>query len=235
MELRGRLEQASDSKFAAYHQAYHKSSQDFYGLRAPQLQAIFGEFFPARKPIDRDLLMPLIAELRASNWAEEVSLATMLLERIQPQLTTADVPFLRAWVDGCQGWGSTDTVSVNVISPLALRLRESIYKPVRGWSEAEHMWTRRASILVHIVPARRGQLSDEYSWPTFDELLHEKEFFIRKAIGWTLRECSRHYPEAVAEFLVRVGDRASGLTRREGGRNLPENLRNTVLPPKSKG
>ena len=63
--------------------------------------------------------------------------------------------------------------------------------------------------------ARRGQLSDRYSWPTFEELLPEREFFIRKALGWTLRECSKKYPEQVAEFLLRVGERASGLTRRE--------------------
>ena len=67
------------------------------------------------------------------------------------------------------------------------------------------------------------------SWPTFEELLPEREFFIRKALGWTLRECSKKYPEQVAEFLLRVGERASGLTRREGGRNLPEQLRERVL------
>ena len=91
------------------------------------------------------------------------------------------------------------------------------------------MWTRRASVLVHIVPARKGKLDDKYSWPTFEELLPEKEFFIRKAIGWTLRECSKKYPEQVADFLVRVGDRASGLTRREGARNLPSPLKAKIV------
>jgi len=49
-------------------------------------------------------------------------------------------------------------------------------------------------------------------------------FFIRKAIGWALRECSKKYPEEVFAFLERIGGRASGLTRREGSRRLPEQL-----------
>ena len=50
----------------------------------------------------------------------------------------------------------------------------------------------------------------------------------RKAIGWALRECSKRYPREVHDFLVRVGERASGLTRREGARNLSARLRATI-------
>jgi 3-methyladenine DNA glycosylase AlkD len=91
------------------------------------------------------------------------------------------------------------------------------------------MWTRRASILIHIQPARKQKLVDKFSWPTFEERLFEKEFFIRKAIGWTLRECSKFYPQQVHDFLLRVGEQASGLTRREGARNLPDSLRLDLL------
>jgi len=228
-QLRARLKEHADPQHAVFHKAYHKSTMDFYGLRAPQLYAIFKDLFPTKQFVDRADALKLIGDLRGTNWAEEGSIATMLLKRIQPQLSADDVPYLREWCDRCNGWGCIDSVSIDVISPLALRLGDPVYKQIRRWSREEHMWTRRASILVHIVPARRGELSDKYSWPTFEELLHEREFFIRKAIGWTLRECSKKYPEQVVEFLLRVGDKASGLTRREGGRNLPEKLRAKVL------
>ncbi|MDQ3022964.1 MAG: DNA alkylation repair protein [bacterium] len=229
-QVRARLRGHADPQHAIYHKAYHKSSLDFYGLRAPQLHAAFRDLFPAKQQMDREDALKLVGELRSTGWAEEGSIATMLLARIQPQLTAADVPYLSDWCDRCNGWGEIDTVCLEVIGPLALRLGTPVYRQVRAWSKAEHMWTRRAAILVHIIPARRYQLSAEYSWPTFEELLYEREFFIRKAIGWTLRECSKNYPELVADFLLRVGDSASGLTRREGGRNLPEELRARVLP-----
>ncbi|HEY6171286.1 MAG TPA: DNA alkylation repair protein, partial [Candidatus Kapabacteria bacterium] len=60
----------------------------------------------------------------------------------------------------------------------------------------------------------------EFAIPTFEELLHEKEFFSRKAIGWTLREIGKHYPDLTFEFLREHKEEASGLTMREGGRNL---------------
>jgi 3-methyladenine DNA glycosylase AlkD len=69
------------------------------------------------------------------------------------------------------------------------------------------------------MPSRKKQLRAEFAIPTFEELLHEKEFFIRKAIGWTLREIGKHYPDLTFEFLKEHKE-ASGLTLREGGRNL---------------
>ena len=227
-QIRARLKQDSDAAHAEFHKAYHKSELRFYGLRAPRLYAVFVELFPKNETVDREDALPLIKELLASAWFEENTVGLMLLARIEPQLTAKDVPYLKTITEGLNGWGPLDYFSLNVLGPLALRLGEPVYKQVRAWSKAEHMWTRRASVLVHITPARKGTLNDTYSWPTFEELLPEREIFIRKAIGWALRECSKKYPEQVAEFLIRVGDRASGLTRREGGRNLPEGLKKKV-------
>jgi 3-methyladenine DNA glycosylase AlkD len=49
---------------------------------------------------------------------------------------------------------------------------------------------------------------------------HEKEFFIRKAIGWALREYSKTAPEAVRDFLLENRERLSGLSFREGAKRL---------------
>ena len=87
------------------------------------------------------------------------------------------------------------------------------------------MWTRRASVLIHVWPARKNELQAEYVIPTFIELLSEKEFFIRKAIGWTLREICKHYPELAFEFIRDHKSEMSGLTFREGSRSLPEKMR----------
>lgn len=111
---------------------------------------------------------------------------------------------------------------------MALVVGQPLFDRIRGWSRHRHLWTRRASILVHIHPARAGALAHDHAWSTFEELLDEEDFFIRKSIGWTLRECSKVYPEQVRDFLLRVGERASPLTRREGARNLPDELRSTL-------
>jgi 3-methyladenine DNA glycosylase AlkD len=227
-QLQHQLRQAADPAHAAFHQDYHKSELDFLGVRTPQLRAIVREVFPTRPALKRDDAEPLVRELWGSDCFEERTVALMLLTRIAGQLTQHDVPWLHRMTRDCEGWGPLDYLVIGTLSPLALRLGDPVYEQVRAWSTSDHMWTRRASILVHIVPARKGKLSDEHSWPTFEELLPEREFFIRKAIGWTLRECGRHYPEQVCEFLSRVGGRASGLTRREGSRNLPQEMQDRL-------
>jgi 3-methyladenine DNA glycosylase AlkD len=228
-QLRQRLQRSADPAHAEFHRGYHKSPRQFYGLRTPDLRLIFRELFPTREKLAREDALPLVAALWASPWFEENAAALLLLERTAPHLSAGDVPLLHAMTRDCDGWALLDTLSIGTLGPLALRLGDPVYEQVRGWSADPHMWTRRASILVHIVPGRKGALSERYSWPTFEDLLPERGFFIRKAIGWTLRECGRHYPEAIHDFLQRVGDRASGLTRREGARNLPPELRVPLL------
>jgi 3-methyladenine DNA glycosylase AlkD len=228
-QLTALLKQHADPAHAEFHRAYHKSARRFYGLRTPQFRALFREVFPTRDKLIRAEALPLVDTLAASDWAEERWAATELLARLVPQLSADDAPYLKAQFDACEGWGETDNLAINVLSPLALRVGEPLYAQVRRWSADPHLWTRRAAILVHIVPARRNALAHAYALPTFEERLPEREFFIRKALGWTLRECGKHYPQEVADFLLRVGDNASGLTRREGARNLPAVLRVQVL------
>ena len=60
-------------------------------------------------------------------------------------------------------------------------------------------------------------------------MLEEKEFFIRKAIGWGLREIAKAAPDEAFGFLMKIKGRASGLTLREGAKRLPEKLKTQVL------
>jgi 3-methyladenine DNA glycosylase AlkD len=128
----------------------------------------------------------------------------------------------------CEGWAWLDWLATKIIGPVALAHGDPAWRDIRGWTDDPWLWTRRASILAHVPAARKGALEEAYAWPTFEERLFEKEFFIRKAVGWALRECAKHYAPEVCDFLVRVGGRASGLTRREGARRLPPELRRRV-------
>jgi len=62
-------------------------------------------------------------------------------------------------------------------------------------------------------------------------MLPERELFIRKAIGWVLREVSRRRPELVFDFLRAHPEEVSGLTFREASRHLPEPMRRELVPP----
>jgi 3-methyladenine DNA glycosylase AlkD len=209
---------------AAYHKNYHKSSKDFYGLYNKELTEVFQAVFPRKEKMGRDVI-PLALELWSSNWFEEQSAGLSLLARIAKQLTPKDLTMLKKIADECEGWGMLDYLATVHLGMLALTYGDEVYPKVRKWTKSKHMWTRRAGILIHILPARKKTLNEAYAWSTFEELLHEKEFFIRKAIGWTLRELAKHYPEKVFEFIQENKEKMSGLTFREGSRKLPEAMR----------
>jgi 3-methyladenine DNA glycosylase AlkD len=225
LEVRHLFTDQADPEHAVFHKNYHKSTKKFYGLRAKQLTDVVKEVFPTRPKLQKDDIKPIAAELWASDWFEEQVAAIVLLERVVKELTPDDLPYLKKIVDTCEGWATLDYLTTRILGEMAIAYPEEIYPKVRAWVKSKHLWTRRASILIHVWPARKHQLHAEYALPTFEELLYEKEFFIRKAIGWTLREMCKHYPEMVVEFLKVHRDTVSGLTMREGSRRLPERLK----------
>lgn len=227
-QLRALMAEAGDPTEAQAQQDYHKSSLSFHGLKTEQLRQISQQVFPERQ-FSRDEHLPLIGELWRSEWFDDRMAALWLMEQARRILTPEDLDGLRAMSRECTGWAELDALALRILSPMALDFETAVFKPVRGWSSDECLWTRRASILVHIVPAREQRLASEYAWSTFEERLPETETFIRKAIGWTLREISKHYPREVFGFLTRVGDRASALTRKEAARRLPDELRIPIL------
>ncbi len=224
VSFRKELQSRSDDVHAAFHKNYHKSSKKFYGLKNASLVEAVHTIFPKKTKLVKDELITLGLALWSSDYFEEQSAGLMLLERCSNELTPDDLPMLKKIADECEGWAMLDYLATRHLGTLAINHPE-IYPAVRKWSKSKHLWTRRASILIHIQPARKKLLRAEYALPTFAELLGEKEFFIRKAIGWTLREIGKHYPEITFEFLRDHLEHVSGLTLREGSRNLPERLR----------
>ena len=234
IELRKRFKKASDATHAVFHKNYHKSSKDFYGLKNAALVEAFQAIFPKKEQIEKAEAISLGLQLWSSNWFEEQAAGLMLLARMADELTPKDLPMLKKIADECEGWGMLDYLATKHLGTLAMNYEEAVYSKVRRWTKSKHLWTRRAAILIHILPARKKRLRAEFALPTFTELLHEKEFFIRKAIGWTLREIVKHYPEITYEFLKDHRAEVSGLTMREGARRLPQKMKRELWPQKRK-
>jgi 3-methyladenine DNA glycosylase AlkD len=88
------------------------------------------------------------------------------------------------------------------------------------WATDADFWVRRASLLAELQPIRGGAPLDRFLRRA-EPMLTEREFFIRKAIGWVLREAAKKRPAEVAAWLAPRTDRASGVTMREAVRYLP--------------
>jgi 3-methyladenine DNA glycosylase AlkD len=83
-------------------------------------------------------------------------------------------------------------------------------------------------LLAQLLPLKQGAAFDTFAGYS-DVMLEEKEFFIRKAIGWVLRETSKRRPEEVYRWMLPRASRASGVTLREAIKYLGPAQREAIL------
>ncbi len=205
---------------AAGSKAYLKSDLEFYGLTMPALRAEAKAWLRAHPELSREDLGKLASALFRRRVFELRAFAVELLIARQKLLTSGDLDLLEDLLRKSHTWALVDAIAPQVVGPLAER-EPRVGRRLDRWAKDRDFWLRRAALLTLLVPLRRGG----GDWQRFaryaDAMLDEKEFFIRKAIGWMLREIGKGRPALVVRFLEPRLDRVSGLTLREAVKYLP--------------
>ena len=197
---------------------YLKSDLTFFGTRLPDIRKTIRTFLSSHD-LDRAALVALVEELWSEPIHERKMAATVLLEARTKLLTSEEVPMLERLIRESLTWAYVDPLSTNVGG--RMWVDGSLGSDVLDrWSRDADFWIRRASLLVLLKPVKSGRDFDRFARYA-DEMLEEKEFFIRKAIGWVLRELSKKDPEVVQTWVEPRLDRMSGVTRREALKYLP--------------
>jgi 3-methyladenine DNA glycosylase AlkD len=220
--FRDRFRAVGTEERADYEKAYMKSELAFHGVTMPQVRATCADWVREQESegsLDRDVLLRTVRALVATDYFDLRSAGIALLERRRKLLQFSDVPWLIELVRKTQCWAHVDWLATNLIGPLVQDTPKM--KPLlRAWAKDEDFWIRRTALLAQLVALRSGEgdfaLFSEIALP----MLEEKEFFIRKAIGWVLRETGKKRPTEVRRFLADHGTRMAGLTRREAEKGL---------------
>ncbi len=220
---------------AAGEKSYLKSALHFHGVTVPQVRQAAAAFCKRHPALTRAQLRALAGALLATDYHDVRSLGIAVLERRHNLLLPGDLPWLVEGVRSTANWAHVDWLATKVVGPLVAALPAARRAAVlTRWARDEHLWVRRTALLAQLDTLRAGG----GDFPLFARLaaplLPEKEFFIRKAIGWILRDVSRRRPELTFAFLTRHRAALSGLTLREGSRHLPASLR-AALAPSSPG
>jgi 3-methyladenine DNA glycosylase AlkD len=152
----------------------------------------------------------------------------VLLEEHADLLLPRDLPLLKRMIRGSFTWAYVDGLAANAVGPLLERSPE-LTSELDCWVDDPSFWIRRAALLALLGPLRRGS----GDWARFrryaERLLDDNEFFVRKAIGWVLRETSKRRPDLVRRYVLARGGRMSGVTFREAVRRLPEAERDALV------
>ena len=212
---------------AAGEKAYLKSHLVFYGVMVPDYRRISIEYAAARPELDRRDLKAIAVAAFETEVFDLRSVSLALLDRRRALLEDRDLPWLLDLVDASKTWAHVDWLAVTVIGDIVGRYPASL-RWLPKWAAHENFWIRRTAILAQLAQLKRG----EGDWALFTRLaagmLHEKEFFIRKSIGWVLREVSKKHPKSVYDFIRAHRDEMSGLTLREGAKYLSDAQRKAL-------
>jgi 3-methyladenine DNA glycosylase AlkD len=211
----------ADAERAAQAKAYLKSDLDFLGVSVPGIrQAVTAE---ARgwPELGRDGVLAWAQALWDAPVHERRTAAIEVLRRYLNGLEPADLALVEAWVRVAHGWAYVDPLAGDIAGPIALRHPQA-WPLIDAWAVDADFWVRRSALLTLLAGIREGQPDLERFERYATPMLGEKEFFIRKAIGWVLRETSKRNPAYVAAWTGAHLNRVSGVTFREAVRRLPE-------------
>lgn len=220
-ELEADLETLGTPGRAEREQAYLKSDFDFLGVRVPLLRKTAKAHLATIDELDHDTLIAVVEALWDSKLYERRAAAVEVLAARPRLVNSGDLPLIERMLRTSKTWALVDGLAVTTVG----RLREAdpaVQARLDRWATDEDFWIRRSALLAHLDALRRGEGDFETFARHADGMLEEREFFIRKAIGWVLRETAHKRPALVIEWIAPRTGRASGVTMREVVRHLPE-------------
>ena len=219
---------AGDPRRAVSERAYLKSDREFCGASAPAVRQIVRAWCAARPALERDSLLAVTTWL----WDRplfECRRAAVELLRARPRLLQpADAGLVEAMLRDSGTWALVDDLAGHVMGGLT-EAHPELAGVLDQWSQDPDFWLRRSAMLALLGPLRRGDGDFARFSRYADAMLAEREFFIRKAIGWVLRDTAKRRPGLVAGWLAPRVHLASGVTVREAVKPLPPGVRDLLL------
>ena len=227
-EIDAQLRARGTPERAVSEKAYLKSDLEFYGSTVPAMQAVVKQIRRAHPELQGRDWVPVALALWSRPVNDRRMAAVELLESVAGSLDATDAPMLERLLRESRTWALVDSLAASVVGDIALRDRR-MDEVLDRWAADDDFWIRRSALLALLIPLRTGGGDFERFGRYADAMLGETEFFIRKAIGWVLRDTAKKRPDLVFEWLLPRAARASGLTVREAAKRLSPEQREAVL------
>jgi 3-methyladenine DNA glycosylase AlkD len=222
------LQAGSSTERAEKDKAYLKSDLRHYGTSVPATRAVAKAISRQHPELAHDQLVGLVHTL----WSEPVHERRMacveLLDLFCDRLGPSDAVLLEQLLRESGTWALVDGLATSVVGGLVER-HPALGAVLDRWSTDSDLWLRRSAMLALLIPLRQGRGDFERFTRYADAMLEEREFFIRKAIGWVLRDTGHKRPDLVYAWLLPRAARASGVTIREAVKPLTAAQRAAIL------
>jgi 3-methyladenine DNA glycosylase AlkD len=218
--IRAGLAELADPAKAPEMQRYMKSTMPFRGVQKPQRKVLALRLFAAHPLSDMDVWRSTVLDLwRGAEYREERYLALDLTAyRPYTRWQGPDLlPVYEELIVTGAWWDFVDEVANRRIGPLLRARPEELVSAMRAWSRDADRWKRRTSIICQL--GSRSDTDTELLADAIKANLDDPDFFLRKGIGWALREFGKSEPGWVRAFVA-AHPELSPLSRREALKHL---------------
>lgn len=194
---------------------YMKGKFEFLGVKSPERRGVLRSFRRFPEGVDPEAVL---TALWAYPYREAQYAAVDLAERYVKQGDATRIELYRHFVTDKSWWDTVDAVAAKLIGGHFRRFSHLIIPCTAAWMQSDSLWLRRTCLLFQLT--YKGETDAALLFDFIRRLSGSEEFFIRKAVGWSLRQYARTEPEAVRRFVAETA--LSPLSRREALKHLGE-------------
>jgi 3-methyladenine DNA glycosylase AlkD len=207
----------SDAKGAA---AYMKNQFAFLGIKSPLRRELQRVFFEKACLPDEKQSFEIARKLWEMPEREFQYCAMELLAKHKRKFEENDIRFFEHLITQRSWWDTVDNINSQLLGPWFQQFPHHIIPITKGWNHSDNVWLIRSSLLFQLKYKNKldKELLSRY-------ILHQHshpDFFVRKAIGWVLREYAKTNPRWVNDFVSTHRQKLSALSIREALKHLRE-------------
>lgn len=216
-ELRAALEAVAVPADVEAMEAYMKNNFRFLGVRSAAVRTTIKPFLAVARDIDGDPLIEFVHALWAEPEREFQYVGAIFTRRYAGRLDPSHLPDVEHFITTKSWWDTVDSLAAWTVGPL-VRANPELVAVMDQWIEDDNMWLARTALIHQLGYKEDTDAERLFRYVTLQA--GHKDFFIRKAIGWALRQYARIDPDAVRSFVAEQEDELSGLSKREALKHL---------------
>ena len=198
-----------------------KSDMPYHGVPMPALRQSYKSLFSRLELATHADWSRIVLELwRGAKYREEryAAIALTGIKSASEFQTPTAMPVYEEMIVTGAWWDYVDEIAARRVGPILRSYPAPMKRKMLAWSKSENIWKRRASILCQLTFKKNTDLDLLYG--CIEPSLDSKEFFLRKAVGWALRQYAWTDAAEIRRYVRQHKDRLSGLSQREALKNI---------------
>ena len=199
-DLEKTFQESSNSENAVAMEKYMKNHFSFYGIKTEKRRILFKEVWKENQIEISENARSIAKELYSKKQREfHYCGIEILMKELKKKYQKEDISFIEFLITSHSWWDSVDVISKYILGEYLMQFPEETEKVIEKFSNSENIWLNRSTILFQLGYKQKTNL--DLLFALCQRHSNSDEFFIRKSIGWALREYAKTNPSAVIRFV----------------------------------